>query len=282
MQKGIDVSQWQGDIDFQRVKAAGIEFVILREGWALSPDPTFFDNARKCAEADLPIKGIYHFSYALNVDEAIAEARYCVENIKGSNRMGRDTIVFFDFEYDTVTYAKAAGVTLGPAECNAHAKAFCETVESLGYKAGIYYNIDYYLYWYDHGLLDKYITWLADYSGDADYPCDIHQYSCTGRVDGINGDVDMNYSFIEESGEEMNIQFTDAQIDELIQRISQRLAAQPVSDYAKESSVKAVGLFSDGNQDGMIDSPQGFAKREEIAVLFDRAGILDWIIAARK
>ena len=196
--RGIDISTWQGNIDAGKVKNSGIEFVILREGYRHTVDSRFFENVKKCKEAGLAIMGVYHFSYALNVEEAKQEARSCIANLQKSG-LGKETIVFFDFEYDTVTKAAASGVTLGKVECNAHTKVFCETVESLGYKAGVYFNIDYYRNWYDHALLDKYIKWLADWSGDADYPCSFHQYSSKGSVPGISGNVDMNYYFVEES-----------------------------------------------------------------------------------
>lgn len=194
--KGIDISSWQGDINAKRVRDSGIEFVIFREGYRETADSKFFDNVKKCKEVGLAIIGVYHFSYALNIEQAKQEARFCVSNVKKAG-LDKDTIVFFDFEYDTVTKAKAAGVALGKPECNTHTKAFCETVESLGYKAGIYFNIDYYKNWYDRELLNKYVKWLADWSGDADYDCDFHQYSSTGSVPGINGNVDMNYRYKE-------------------------------------------------------------------------------------
>lgn len=194
---GIDISTWQGNIDAGKVKNSGIEFVILREGHGQTADSRFFENVRKCTEAGLAIMGVYHFSYALNTEQAKQEAQICVANLQKAG-LGKDVIVFFDFEYDTVTKAADSGVTLKQTECNAHTAAFCETVESLGYKAGIYFNIDYYRNWYDHDLLNKYVKWLADWSGDADYLCSFHQYSSKGSVPGINGNVDMNYYFASE------------------------------------------------------------------------------------
>ena len=198
--KGVDVSVWNGDIDAVKMKNSGIDFVILREGYRKSIDSRFFENVKKCKAAGLNIIGVYHFSYALNVEQAKQEAKLCVSNIQKAG-LGKETIVFFDFEYDTVTKAMVAGVTLGKSECNVHTKAFCETVESLGYKAGIYFNLDFYKNWYEHELLDKYTKWLADWSGEADYECEFHQYTSKGEVPGINGNVDMNYHY--ETEEEM-------------------------------------------------------------------------------
>ncbi len=291
MKKGIDVSQWQGDIDFNKVRNDGIEFVLLREGWDSNGiDQFFLANVEKCKTAALPIKGVYHFSYALNVDEAAAEARFCIDNLLQAGLP--DVIVFFDFEYDTVRYANDNGITLGPSECNAHAKAFCDVIESRGYNAGIYFNLDYYTYWYDHALLSRYKNWLADYSGDADVPCLFHQYTAEGSVDGISGNVDLDYytgedAVVPHESNDVNMDFTkmtDEQVDILLARINARLADLPASDFAKESSEKAIksGLFSDGDKDGLVDNPQSFARRQEIATLLNRAGILDQIMAIKK
>ena len=281
--KGIDVSSWQGDIDFNRVKAAGVEFVILRSSMGLSTvDEKFVTNVEKCQNADLPIKAVYHFSYALNPEQAKQEAGFCVDQLSGL-----DVIVFFDFEYDTVEYAKKQGVTLGPVECNANARTFCDEVEARGYRAGIYYNLDYYKYWYDHDLLAKYISWLADYSGVA-YESTFHQYSGTGTVDGIVGDVDMDHYYGSDITTEEDIMdfttLTDEQVDALLARINKRLASLPVTDYAKESSEKGVksGVFSDGDKDGLIDNPRGNMLRQELATVLNRAGILDQVIAIKK
>lgn len=197
-ERGADISTWQGNVDFNKVKASGIQFLILRSSYRQTVDGRFHGYVKAAKAAGIPIRGVYHFSYALNVEQAKQEAIFCISQLEAAG-LGKDVIVFFDFEYDTITKAKAAGVTLGRAECNAHTKAFCETVESFGYRAGIYFNIDYYCNWYDHDLLDKYVRWLADWSGDADYPCSFHQYSSKGSVPGINGNVDMNYYFAEDT-----------------------------------------------------------------------------------
>lgn len=108
---------------------------------------------------------------------------------------GKDTVIFYDFEYDTVKQAKEKGVNLGKNECVAFTKAFCEYVTSHGYKAGIYSNIDYHKNMYTDELISQYIYWLADYTGDPDYPCMFHQYTSKGSVDGIAGNVDLDYFY---------------------------------------------------------------------------------------
>lgn len=193
MKKGIDLSAWQGDVNFAKV-AAAVDFAILREGYRQAVDSRFLEYAKGCKENNLPVLGVYHFSYALNEAQAVEEAKSCLANMAKAG-LGKDVIVFFDFEYDTMTKAKAQGVTLGKAQCIAHTKAFCEYVESQGYKAGVYSNIDYYRNMYDPALLKKYVFWLADYSGEPDYECSFQQYSSTGAVPGISGNVDLDYFY---------------------------------------------------------------------------------------
>ena len=194
-QKGIDISYWQGNVDFSKVKKDGIQFAILREGYRKTIDEGFIDYVTGCKNNGIPVVGVYHFLYSLTEADALAEAKSCVANVKKAG-LGKDVIIFADFEYDTVTKAKAKGVTLGKAQCIAHTKTFCEYVESQGYKAGIYTNIDYYKNMYSQDLISKYVFWLAHYtSGNPAYACDFQQYSSSGKVNGISGNVDMDYYF---------------------------------------------------------------------------------------
>lgn len=200
MKKGIDISVYQGNIDFNKVKNSGIEFVIIRAGYSQTIDKKFYENAEKCQKANLPVMGVYLFSYALNAAQAKAEAKFTVDAVKKAG-LGKDTIIFFDFEYDSLDYAKRNNITIKKAEVMEFTKTFCEEVEASGYRAGIYYNNDFYNRFYDLSLLDKYVKWMADWDDPLNHPCDIHQYSCKGSVPGIIGDVDMNYDRREQKDE---------------------------------------------------------------------------------
>lgn len=193
MEKGIDISYWQGNVDFAKV-AGNADFIILREGFGTAVDRKFLEYVKGCKKNGIPVRGVYHFCYSTSVAGAKAEAAECIRNIERAG-LGKDTIVFFDFEYDTVETAKKKGITLGKAECISFTKAFCSYVEEHGYKAGIYANLDYYKRMYDKDLIGKYVFWLADYSGNPDVPCSYHQYTSGGKVPGINGKVDMNYCY---------------------------------------------------------------------------------------
>ena len=197
MKKGMDISYYQGNVDFALVKANGTEFVIIREGYRNTTDPKFSEYVQQAKAAGIVILGVYHFSYALNEEQAKEEARFCIENMKKAG-LGSDTYVFYDFEYDTVKKAATSGVLLNRSECNAHTLAFCEEVKKLGYVPGVYTNLDYYKNWYDVGVLAKYHVWLADYSGTPDYHCLVQQYTSKGSVPGIKGNVDLDYFYGED------------------------------------------------------------------------------------
>lgn len=191
MLKGIDISKWQGSIDINQVKKA-VDFVILRTGYSQHLDARFMQYVVQCKSVELPIVAVYHFSYALSAAAAKKEATFCVEQVEKAG-LGKDITIFFDLEYDSVTYAKKKGISIGKHTCIAHTAAFCEEVERLGYKAGVYFNKHYRKSMYDETILDRYVNWLADWTGEADFPCAIHQYASNGQVPGIHGNVDMNY-----------------------------------------------------------------------------------------
>lgn len=199
MKKGIDISYHQGAIDFSKVKKCGIDFVILRSSYRKTTDTRFFEYVKKCKAVNLPIIGVYHFIYALSETQALAEAQFCVSQVKKAG-LGKDIYIFADFEGDTVLKAKKAGVTLGKSECNKFTEIFCNYVKSQGYKPGVYANGDYYKNWYSKDLLSKYPIWLADYEGGPDFACIIQQFTDSGRIAGINGNVDMNHWYGESTG----------------------------------------------------------------------------------
>lgn len=195
---GIDISEHQRNIDFKSVKTSGVSFAIIRSSYRDSIDAYFYRNVNGCVKQGIKVLGTYHFLYGLNVEEVKQEAKLAVKLAKEAN-LPKSTFIFADFEYDTVSKAASKGVLLNRAECNHHTVAFCQTVEKLGYQTGIYTNLDYYKNMYDKDVLSKWPVWLADYSGSPDYPCRFHQYTSKGSIPGINGNVDMDYHYLESS-----------------------------------------------------------------------------------
>ena len=197
--KGIDISTWQGNIDFSQVKSAGVDFIIIREGYGTTVDQKFFDYVSGAKSAGIAIPAVYHFCYSTNEAAAILEAQSCMSNVAKAG-LPKSTIIFFDFEYDTIANAKRKGVTLGKQQCIAFTNAFCNTIAKQGYKAGVYCNLDYYNNMYDSATLNKYTLWLAQYTKSSPkVKCAYHQYSDKGRIAGINADVDLDTCYIKTS-----------------------------------------------------------------------------------
>lgn len=194
MKKGIDVSYHQGKIDWKKVKASGIEFAILREGYRKTIDTRFLENVKGCQEAGIPILGVYHFIYAMTDDDAAAETQSCLRNVEKAG-LPKTTIIFSDFEYDTITKAQKAGVKLTREHCNRFTHIFCESFKACAYPTGIYCNVDYYTNMYDRDLLNRHRMWIADYSGKKHPNAIIQQYTSKGVVPGISSEVDLNYLY---------------------------------------------------------------------------------------
>lgn len=190
--KLIDISYWQGNLDFKKLKSAGINYIILRAGYRTTKDQRFDQYAKACQAVGIKIIGAYWFSYALNVTQAKNEAKLCINACKPYNI----PIIFYDFEYDTVKKAKEKGVTLGSKECNDFTIAFCDTVKAYGLTPGYYCNTDYYYNMYSDRVKKKgYVFWLAHYKSDYSYhespiSCDIFQYSSRARLNGFNQNFD--------------------------------------------------------------------------------------------
>lgn len=196
--KGIDVSAHQGLIDWAKVPESGIEFAIVRAGYgkySSQIDPMFQQNAFGALSAGLHV-GAYWFSYALTPDDAREEAKLCAETIAQYKKQ-MDFPIYFDYEYDSEIYAKNNGVTLTQALRESLAKAFCDEIQSRGWRAGVYTNNDYLRNRWRIEALDEWEIWLADYTGAPDVECGMQQTSSTGKVNGISGNVDMDTSFVD-------------------------------------------------------------------------------------
>ena len=194
VRRGIDVSAHQGTIDWEKVKAAGIEFAIIRIGFRgygsagnMVEDAYGVSNLQAARAAGLQV-GAYFFSQATTVAEAEAEAAYALEILEGFQL---DLPLIYDWEYISDT-ARTANVTA--PELTAFAKAFCAWVEEGGYNSMVYFNENYAAGRLDPSTLGGIPFWFARYDGvyDVPYSCYIWQFSNTGKVPGINGNVDLN------------------------------------------------------------------------------------------
>ena len=189
---GIDVSEHNGALDWAKIKASGVEFAIIRSGYGTSHEDKFFaKNIEGARSQGLPV-GVYHFSYALDPAGAKKEAEFVLSLLRPYQ--GEIFLpIFYDFEYDSVAYAKKQGVTLGRESFNAHTVAFCEVIRAAGYTPGVYYNLDYARNYVDKSRVGGYVQWFAQYAAApsiSDYA--IWQYSSSHTIPGVSGKFDAN------------------------------------------------------------------------------------------
>ena len=205
IEKGIDVSKWNGNINWKSVKNSGVDYVIIRAGYGTSTvDPKFKTYIEGAKSAGLKI-GVYWFSYATSTEKAIAEAQKCLETLS-PYKNSITYPVFFDFEYDSVRYAKENGVTITKNSATNMANAFINTVKAKGYSTGIYTNKDFSSTYYTDNLIDSNTLWVAQYSSTNTFgrPYSMWQYSEKGSVPGISGYVDLNYTYLKTFGVNSN------------------------------------------------------------------------------
>ena len=197
--RGVDVSEHQLDIDWKQVAASGVDYAYIRVGWrgytegGLFEDAYFERNIQGALDAGLHV-GVYMFSQAVTVQEAIEEADFVLE------RIGKYNVtlpVVFDWEKIEAAEARSHGLTMElRTDC---ARAFCETVKSAGYVPCVYFNRNLGYYGYDLTRLTDYEFWFSlPESGFPNfyYACDMWQYSFTETAPGIAEPTDMNLWFI--------------------------------------------------------------------------------------
>lgn len=196
---GIDVSKWNGAIDWEAVSREDVKFVIIRCGYrgsksgSIVVDPYFEQNIQGAINAGIPV-GVYFFTQAINEVEAIEEASAVLSLIR---EYDIDYPIFVDSE-SAGGNGRADGLDVNPR--SATLQAFCETIRSGGYKAGIYASKNWFNNRLDISKLSAdNVTWLAEYNDEATYKAtyQMWQYSSAGRINGIEGRVDMNISYLD-------------------------------------------------------------------------------------
>ena len=196
--QGIDVSEHQGRIDWNAVKASGIDFAILRVGfgapsWGGRVDYQFNRNISECERLGIPY-GVYIYSYAFDNQQAADEASMVIDCLSGHNPR---LPVYYDLEDKTIiSDGRQSGIA-------SRAQIFCNKISSAGYKPGIYANLN----WFNNILTDPVFKsgswdhWIAQYNSQCHYTgsYSFWQYKSNGKVPGINGNVDMNYAYVDVS-----------------------------------------------------------------------------------
>lgn len=201
---GVDVSAHQGAIDWETVKAAGVDFAILRCGFrgygsgALAVDEYFDRNIQGALAAGIEV-GVYFYSQAISVEEAVEEAEMTLALI-GDSPVTYPVV--YDWEVVPEDSARTDSVTVEMlTECT---RAYCNTIKAAGLRPMVYQNKRTSLLKLDLPQLTGYDFWLAEYNDEATYFYDyrIWQYCSDGKIPGISGDVDLNICFAPYQGEE--------------------------------------------------------------------------------
>ena len=193
---GIDISKWNGDIDWKAIKKANIEFVIIRAGYGTGyVDPYFKTNIENAIKNNLMI-GIYWFSYSHTFQGAKLEADKCIKTIKPYEKH-INLPVFWDFEYDSVDHAKKNGYSINKNLASGMADTFCTTVKSKGFRAGIYTNVDYSNRFFLKDVLAKYHTWIAQWTNTCTYKEHYIIWQCSDKFYINNKRYDLNKLYID-------------------------------------------------------------------------------------
>ena len=187
--KCIDVSTWQGSIDFNKVKSAGYNYVIIRAGYGKEKsqkDNMFETNYKNAKSAGLKV-GAYWFSYAMSPSTATAEADACLSCIKGKKF---ELPVYYDMEYQPAMSTSNSNYTK-------MAVNFCNKLKSNGFKSGVYSSASVYDYLLNRTTLKNngISIWNAEWYIKPSITCDVWQYSDNGRINGISTNVDLDYIY---------------------------------------------------------------------------------------
>lgn len=213
VQKGVDVSSWQGSIDWAKVKATDVDYAIIRCGYGDNftnyDDPYWYTNANACKTLGIPF-GVYIYSYAASIPEAKSEAEHVLRLVKDYNLTFP---IYLDMEDNSLS-------SLTTSDLGAIAKTFCDIVKNAGYEVGIYANKN----WWTTKLTDSVFSdpswykWVAQYNFTCTYPGSYTMWQCTssGQVNGIGTDIDLNFWFGEKRSIQASITLGDLNSDSII------------------------------------------------------------------
>lgn len=242
----VDVSFCQTNVDYNKVKADGIDTVIIRAGFGretYQKDAEFEKHYKNAKAAGLKV-GVYWYSYAYSVAEAKQEAKVCLACIKGKTL---ELPVYYDLE-------ESGQTRLGMSALTNIAIAFCDAIKLGGYRAGVYSNLNWLNNHLDYEKLrSKYSIWLAQWSSSPSKSCDIWQNADNGRISGISGNVDTDVIM------NKNIIKSKSEVKE--EMIKKGLSNNAILSYKKTlQSLKKVGIIKT-----KVDNTSGFGNGTEKA-----------------
>ncbi len=190
--KGIDVSQWNGNINWAKVKNTDVDYAMIRCGYGMDEvgqdDTMWKKNADACTANGIPF-GTYLYSYADTVARAKSEAEHVLRLVEGYDLAYP---IYYDLEETNIRNK------LTKAQIAQIAKTFCDTIRAAGYKVGVYANLDWFNNYLTDPVFDNYERWVAQWNHSCTYKGDYAMWQCTnaGSVDGITGPVDLDFSMV--------------------------------------------------------------------------------------
>ena len=251
VRKGIDVSKWNGDIDWETVKNSDVDFAIIRCGFAGNytkyDDPYWEENADECTRLGIPF-GAYLYSYATTVSGARSEAEHALRLLEGYDL---DYPIYLDLEDSSTLDADHTEI----------AKTFCSILESHGYEVGVYANMNWWNTYLTDPVFDSWDRWVARYNYECAYdgPYSMWQCTSTGKVAGIGGNVDLNFEIepTKAPASQFSITFKSNGGTAVASQTEQRGAkiAKPASPT--RTDYRFVGWYSDPNLRNEFDFTPG-------------------------
>ncbi|WP_373211765.1 GH25 family lysozyme, partial [Allofournierella massiliensis] len=256
---GIDVSHHQGVIDWDAVKAAGVDFAVIRCGYGMNlteqDDKQWSRNVSECERLGIPY-GVYFYSYAMSADMAVDEAVHAVRLLEGHNP---DLPVFYDLEENRQ-------LVLGNSGLAEIARIFCDIVGSKGYDVGVYASLNWWNYYLTDAVFENWYRWVAEWRSSCSYNgrYEMWQYTSKGSISGISGNVDMNYWYGPLGANEKNY--------EAVYNYEYYISHNPdLSGYTREQA------FQHFVEHGMAEGRQGNAEFNVYNYRARYADLMDWL-----
>lgn len=262
---GIDVSRWDEDVDWKKVKKSGVEFAIIQIGYRgktdgkLMMDSHFKENIQGAYDVGIDI-GIYYVTQALNTKEARGEANYCIKHLE-AYKQWLSYPVFIDIEpHEGSRFDKA---NLSKKKKTNICKSFCQTLADAGYASGVYTSGSFYYDWVYADQLEKYTIWMANYTRSTDYKgkYDMWQFTSSGSVNGIPVNADLDVAYIIQKPEAPKyIEQTDLTTNSLTLQWSRIAAAdgyqlrmtndngKTIATYTASENTQTLGGLKPGNR----------------------------------
>jgi GH25 family lysozyme M1 (1,4-beta-N-acetylmuramidase) len=239
---GIDVSHHQGVIDWDAVKSSGVKFAIVRVSYSTRRDDTQFErNIAECERLGIP-HGVYIYSLAESVEDAIAEAEKVISDLNGRKL---EMPVFYDLESERTRNCSSDAI-------QAIATSFCKKIEESGYRTGIYANKNWFTNILKGEYFDKCLKWVAQYNDKLTYSAEnimMWQYSSDGAVNGIKGRVDMDWCYYEVDSP---VNVPDASTVQVSAPAPQKANRIAVDGILGTESVKAMQRWLGTPVDGVV------------------------------